>query len=149
MYQQISFDEAVSRLKCVPLGRRSIGIVFVRAGHQLAGIFSTKNIWAGLMWEQVPSELAALIRFLWKHHPKLSSYLEIGVGKFGTFITLNAAWQGEGDIPSYLLLIISPTTGMSNLSAISGLATGMKSSPMSGAHKIPLLQAFLRTISSR
>jgi hypothetical protein len=98
-YPSISFEAALEDLRSWDWEHGDLKQLLSRLGTALPEYFKQNNL-GGIDLQQVPSELEKLIRFLWTHHPRLSSYFEVGVGKFGNFLVLNESWKAKGIRPS-------------------------------------------------
>jgi predicted O-methyltransferase YrrM len=95
---EITFDEAWQALKSFDFNEADLEKFISRLGTNTPDYF--KQLYkGGLEIQQVPCEIAGLIRYLWQHHPAMKSYLEIGTGNGGTFMLLNESWRARGIKP--------------------------------------------------
>jgi hypothetical protein len=95
---EISFEEAWQALKSFDFNDGDLEKFISRLGTNTPAYF--KHFFkGGLEIQQVPAEIAGLIRYLWRHHPALRTYLEVGTGKGGTFMLLNESWRARGIKP--------------------------------------------------
>ena len=83
----------------------------------------------GLSTQQVPSELAELIRYLQIYQPRPDAYLEVGIGSCGTLILLAEFWARARPATYSLycktISAMMNTSTFNNVSVMNGLATDM------------------------
>jgi predicted O-methyltransferase YrrM len=101
-YPHLEFAEAWTRLQQFDWSDPEIEEFLGRCGTSLPDYFRQSHT-GGLDLQQVPSEFAKLIRYIWREHPALEDYIEIGIGKGGSFMVLVQALRSKGINPSLVV----------------------------------------------